>query len=228
MTSGRFVAYYRVSTARQGRSGLGLEAQRVAVQEHLGGGRLLEDFTEIESGKRNDRPQLAKALAACRLHRATLVIAKLDRLARNVAFISNLMEAGVDFIAADMPQASRLTVHVMAAMAEHEAAAISARTKAALARAKARGTQLGGDRGNLPRVAKAGARASVVARQATAAARARDLADKIGELQRGGKATLREIAEGLNAREITAPRGGEWQAGQVARVLQLIGAAAAS
>jgi len=228
MANGRFVAYYRVSTARQGRSGLGLEAQRVAVQEHLCGGRLLEDFTEIESGKRNDRPQLAKALAACRLHRATLVIAKLDRLARNVAFISNLMEAGVDFIAADMPQANRLTVHVLAAIAEHEAAAISARTKAALARAKARGTPLGGDRGNLPRVAKAGARASVVARQETAAARARDLSDKIKELQRGGKASLREIAKGLNAREITAPRGGEWQAGQVARVLQLMSSAAAS
>ena len=224
MANNRFVAYYRVSTARQGRSGLGLEAQRVAVQEHLNGGRLLEEVTEIESGKRNDRPQLARALAACRLHRATLVIAKLDRLARNVAFISNLMESGVDFIAADMPQANRLTVHVLAAIAEHEAAAISQRTKVALARAKARGTILGGDRGNLPRVAKAGARASVASRQATAAARARDLTATVNDLRRGGEASLREIAEGLNAAEITAPRGGPWQAGQVARVLQLMDA----
>jgi DNA invertase Pin-like site-specific DNA recombinase len=228
MATGRFVAYYRVSTARQGRSGLGLEAQRVAVQEHLGGGRLLQDFTEIESGKRSDRPQLLRALAACRLHRATLVIAKLDRLARNVAFISNLMEAGVDFIAADMPQANRLTVHVLAAIAEHEAAAISQRTKVALARAKARGTRLGGDRGNLPRVAKAGAKASAASRKATAAARARDLAATVNDLRRGGAASLREIAEGLNEREITAPRGGPWQAGQVARVLQLVDTATAA
>ncbi len=163
MANGRYIAYYRVSTARQGRSGLGLEAQRAAVREYLNGGRwrLIDEVTEVESGKRSDRPELARALAACRVHNATLVIAKLDRLARNVAFIANLMEARVDFVAVDMPEANRLTVHVLAAIAEHEAAAISARTKAALSRAKARGTRLGGDRGNLPRVAKAGAKASV-------------------------------------------------------------------
>ena len=224
MANGRFIAYFRVSTARQGRSGLGLEAQRVAVQEHLNGGhwRLIEEFTEIESGKRSDRPELARALAACRLHNATLVIAKLDRLARNLAFIANLMEAGVDFVAADMPQANRLTVHVLAAIAEHEAAAISARTKAALARAKARGTRLGGDRGNLPRVAKAGAKASAASRRGAAAIRARDLAVVVADLRHRGHTSLREIAEGLNAREVGAPRGGLWQAAQVARVLRLI------
>lgn len=224
MATGRFIAYYRVSTARQGRSGLGLDAQRAAVQEYLNGGRwkLIEEVTEIESGKRSDRPELARALAACRLHNATLIIAKLDRLARNVAFIANLMDAGVDFVAADMPQANRLTVHVLAAIAEHEAAAISARTKAALARAKARGTVLGGDRGNLPRVAKAGARASIAARRERAVARARDLAVVVADLRRQGQTSLRELAAGLNEREIAAPRGGQWQAAQVARVLQQI------
>ena len=222
MATGRHIAYYRVSTARQGKSGLGLDAQREAVREYLNGGqwKLVEEVTEIESGKRNDRPELARALAACRLHNATLIIAKLDRLARNVAFIANLMDSGVDFVAVDMPQANRFTIHVLAAMAEHEAVAISTRTKAALARAKVRGTKLGGDRGNLPRVAKSGARASVVARQARAAARARDLEGVIADLRRHGQTSLRELAAGLNKREIPAPRGGLWQAAQVARALR--------
>jgi DNA invertase Pin-like site-specific DNA recombinase len=224
MATGRFIAYYRVSTARQGKSGLGLDAQRAAVREYLNGGnwRLIEEVTEIESGKRSDRPELARALAACRLQQATLIIAKLDRLARNVAFIANLMESGVDFVAADMPQANRLTVHVLAAIAEHEAAAISARTKAALARAKARGTVLGGDRGNLSRVAKAGAKASVQARRETAAGRARDLAVVMDDLRSQGRTSLRELADGLNKREIAAPRGGRWQAAQVARMLRQV------
>jgi DNA invertase Pin-like site-specific DNA recombinase len=224
MATGRFIAYYRVSTARQGRSGLGLEAQQSAVREYLNGGRwtLCGEFTEVESGKRSDRPQLAKALAACRLHKATLVIAKLDRLARNVAFIANLMESGVDFVAVDMPTANRLTVHILAAMAEHEAVAISARTKAALAAAKARGVRLGGDRGNLPAVARRGARASVAARQRVAADRARDLAVVIEELRAEGCASLRQIAAGLNERTITAPRGGAWQVGQVASLLKRV------
>lgn len=229
MATGRHIAYYRVSTARQGKSGLGLDAQREAVREYLNGGRwkLVEEVTEIESGKRNDRPELARALAACRLHNATLIIAKLDRLARNVAFIANLMDSGVDFVAVDMPQANRFTIHVLAAMAEHEAVAISTRTKVALARAKARGTKLGGDRGNLPRVAMAGAKASVVARQARAAARARDLEGVIADLRRHGQTSLRELAAALNEREIPAPRGGTWQAAQVARALRQMGDPAA-
>jgi DNA invertase Pin-like site-specific DNA recombinase len=134
--SGRYVAYYRVSTARQGRSGLGLEAQRQAVGEHLNGGnwKLVGEYTEVESGKRSDRPKLAEALKACRLQGAKLIIAKLDRLACNVAFISNLMESKVEFEAVDFPQANRLTIHIMAAIAEHEAKMISDRTRAALRR----------------------------------------------------------------------------------------------
>ena len=145
MTNAKYVAYYRVSTERQGQSGLGLEAQRTAVDNYLNGGTwtLLDTFTEVESGRRNDRPELAKALDLCRRRKATLVIAKLDRLARNVAFIANLMEANVDLVAVDMPQANRLTLHIMAAMAEHEAQAVSQRTKAALQAAKGRGRKLG-------------------------------------------------------------------------------------
>src|SRR3954453_14706379 len=150
MAQGKFVAYYRVSTARQGQSGLGLEAQRTAVEDFLDGGnwQLVAEVVEIESGKRSDRPKLQEALRLCRLHNPTLIIAKLDRLARNVAFISNLMESGVEFTAVDFPQANKLTVHILAAVAEHEAQMILARTKAALAAANARGRKLGGDRGN--------------------------------------------------------------------------------
>ena len=119
--SGRFVAYYRVSTGKQG---LGLDAQKKAVLDWLNGGRwqLAGEFTEKESGKRNDRPELAKALALCRLRKATLIIAKLDRLSRNVAFVSSLMDSGADFVCVDFPQANRLTIHILAAVAEHEAA----------------------------------------------------------------------------------------------------------
>ena len=149
MANGRFISYLRVSTVRQGASGLGLEAQREAVSRYLNGGhwQLVQEIVEVESGKRNDRPAIAEALRLCRLHKATLVIAKLDRLARNVHFISSLMESGVDFTACDFPEANRLTVHILAAVAEHEASMISARTKAALKAAKARGVALGGQRG---------------------------------------------------------------------------------
>src|SRR3954469_9367606 len=159
MAQGKFVAYYRVSTAKQGASGLGLEAQQDAVRAHLNGGswQLVAEVVEVESGKRNDRPKLAEALRLCRLHGATLIIAKLDRLARNVAFISNLMESGVEFTAVDFPQANRLTVHILAAVAEHEAKAISTRTKDALAAAKARGTKLGGNQGKIHLTARKGA-----------------------------------------------------------------------
>jgi DNA invertase Pin-like site-specific DNA recombinase len=141
----QFVAYYRVSTDRQGRSGLGLEAQREAVLRHMAGqaSDLRAEFTEIESGKRSDRPQLAAAIAAAKKAKATLIIAKLDRLARNVHFISGLMESKVDFVAADNPHANRLMVHMLAAFAEHEREQISQRTMAALQAAKARGVRLG-------------------------------------------------------------------------------------
>src|SRR5262245_12543942 len=141
----KFVGYYRVSTDRQGRSGLGLDAQRDAVQRHLAShaGELVGEFCEVESGKRSDRPQLAAAIAAAKKAKAILIIAKLDRLARNVHFISGMMESGVDFVAADNPHANKLMMHLLAAFAEHEREQISQRTKDALAAAKARGIRLG-------------------------------------------------------------------------------------
>jgi DNA invertase Pin-like site-specific DNA recombinase len=143
----KFIAYYRVLTNRQGRSELGLEAQQQAVCDFLAGrGELIEFFTEIESGRKNDRPKLAAALDACRKHKATLGIAKLDRLARNVYFISGLMESGVEFVVVDMPEVNRLTIHILAAVAEHEREMISQRTKVALKAAKARGIKLGSPR----------------------------------------------------------------------------------
>ena len=139
-----FVTYLRVSTDRQGKSGLGLEAQRAAVLDHVAGkGEIVAEFVEVESGKRNERPQLARAMAEAKWIGAVLLIAKLDRLARSVSFIANLLESGVEVTAADMPEANRFMLHVMAAVAEHEAQAISDRTRAALAAAKARGVALG-------------------------------------------------------------------------------------
>jgi DNA invertase Pin-like site-specific DNA recombinase len=221
--TGRFIAYYRVSTARQGKSGLGLEAQRAAVREHLNGGswKLVAEFTEVESGKRSDRPKLAEALKECRLRGAKLIIAKLDRLARNVAFISNLMESNVEFEAVDFPQANRLTIHIMAAIAEHEAKMISDRTRVALAAAKARGKQLGGFRG------RAGTATDCAqarrARTDKANARAADLAPIIEDIRASGGKSLRSIAEELNGRGISAPRGGEWSAAQVRAVIARVG-----
>jgi DNA invertase Pin-like site-specific DNA recombinase len=220
MAAGRLVAYYRVSTDRQGRSGLGLDAQRKAVADHLAGapGALVAEFTEVESGRLNDRPQLAAAMAACRLHRATLVIAKLDRLSRDAHFLLGLQRASVEFVAADMPDANRMTVGIMAIIAQHEREQISARTKAALAAAKARGTVLGTPR-NLRNSAVGAARGNA-AKAARAAERAADLAPAIAELRAGGAASLRALAAGLNARGIPAARGGVWSAAQVRRVLE--------
>lgn len=219
----RFVAYLRVSTARQGASGLGLEAQRAAVQAYLASGdnQLVAEFVEVESGKRDDRPQLAAALAACRLHRATLVIAKLDRLARNVRFIAGIMDSSVDFVACDMPHANRLTLHLMAAMAEHEAMAISERTKAALAAAKARGVKLGNPNGaaHLRDGCKRAALASVAARRHKSEALAASLAPVLEELARSGMTKPPTIARELNRRAIAGPRGNVWSAEQVARLM---------
>src|SRR4051812_3905037 len=221
MAAGKFVAYYRVSTARQGASGLGLEAQREAVACYLNGGSwtLAAEFVEVESGKRNDRPELAKALATCRRTGATLVIAKLDRLARNVAFVSNLMEASVEFVAVDMPMANKLTVHILAAVAEHEREMISARTKAALAAAKARGTRLGNPNGLTAEARTRGTAVAVARRKAQAAARVADLRPIVEEIKATGRASLRAIAAELDARGIPAPRGGRWTAPAVMRLL---------
>ena len=182
-----FVAHLRVSTVRQGESGLGLEAQRVAVEafarQHSG--TIAASFVEVETGKRSDRPELANALEAARKGKATLLIAKLDRLARNVAFIANLMDAGVDFLACDQPFASRLTLHILAAVAEDEARRISERTKAALQAAKARGRKLGS-----PVAAKTVAKARAPRSAYAAKANATTLA-VIREVQGSGVETLR-------------------------------------
>ena len=228
MANGRYISYLRVSTQRQGRSGLGLEAQRDAVNGFLNGGswELVSEVVEVESGKNNDRPKLAEALRLCRIHGATLLVAKLDRLARNVAFVSTLMESGVKFTAVDLPEANNLTVHIMAAMAEHEAKAISARTKAALAVAKARGVKLGGSRtlanGEVFAIASTagrGAVASAKVRTASAARRTADLLPVVEAIRAEGLSSLREIASALNQRGIRAARGGRWSAVQVSRIL---------
>lgn len=224
MANGAFVSYLRVSTVRQGASGLGLEAQRAAVAGFLNGGRwtLVREIVEIESGKRNDRPALAEALSLCKRRRATLVIAKLDRLARNIHFITGLMESGVDFVAVDMPEANPTMIRMMAVFAQHEAEAISSRTKAALAAAKARGTKLGGRRMSaegFASIAAEGRKVSATVRSAKAAITRADLLTVIAEIQGEGKTTLREIAAELNARGEKTPRGGEWSAIQVQRVI---------
>lgn len=219
MAEGKFVAYYRVSTARQGRSGLGLDAQRQAVAAFLNGGAwsLVAEFTEVESGKDNARPQLAAALAACRLHGARLVIAKLDRLSRNAAFLLTLRDGGVRFVAADMPDANEMTIGILAVVAQHEREQISARTKAALAVAKARGRKLGNP-ANLRNQALGSVRGNA-ARSGKAKARVVDLAPVVTRLREAGATSLRELAEGLNREGIPAARGGGWSATQVARVL---------
>lgn len=224
MARGKYISYLRVSTRKQGRSGLGLEAQRKAVDDYLNGGswQLVEEYVEVETGKRDDRPQLARALAACRVHGATLVVAKMDRLARNAAFLLSLKDAGVDFVAADMPEANRLTVGIMAVVAEAEAQAISERTKAALAAAKARGVQLGNPENLTDADRVKGSTAGVEARQRKADQRAEDLAPVVAEVQAEGCTSLREIAAGLNARNIPTPRGGEWHPSQVRRLLARI------
>jgi DNA invertase Pin-like site-specific DNA recombinase len=216
MAQGRFVAYYRVSTAQQGRSGLGLEAQRAAVLTYLNGGAwtLGGEFTEVESGKHSDRPQLARALETARLTGATLVIAKLDRLSRDAHFLLGLEKAGVDFVAADMPNANRLTVRLMAVIAQEEREMIAARTKAALAASKARGVKLGGWRGGPVVDGRLGA----VAVQQGADAFAARVAPTITELRQRGF-SLEKIAGELKAQGIMTARGGAWTATAVRNVL---------
>lgn len=221
MAEGVFVAYYRVSTKGQKKSGLGLEAQQEAVRRYLNGGQssLVETFTEVESGKSDDdRPQLARALQTCRVYGAKLVIAKLDRLSRDAHFLLGLEKAHVDFVCTDMPHANRLTVGIMAMVADEERRAISDRTKAALAAAKRRGVALGGDRG--ARLSRAARKAGRDAQAARANERAADLAHLIRDLQSSGIISLSGIARALTERGVPTPRGSaEWAAVQVARTL---------
>jgi DNA invertase Pin-like site-specific DNA recombinase len=228
-TTRNVIAYYRVSTRKQGLSGLGLEGQQAAVADYASrnGTTVVYSYTEVESGKRKDRPELLKAIAHAKRNRATLVVAKLDRLARNVAFLSALMESGADFVACDNPHANRLTIHILAAVAEDEAKRISERTKAALQAAKARGTKLGSARpghwvgredkrlAGLVRARKAGVETIKESAQAAYA----DLLPMVKELYATGK-TLQAIADTLNGQGHLTRRGKLWTPVQVMRVLR--------
>lgn len=225
MAQGRFIGYVRVSTDKQGRSGLGLEAQRQAIESYLNGGdwQLLDTFVEVESGSKSDRPQLRAALEACRRTGARLIIAKLDRLSRNLAFIANLMEAGVGFVAADMPHANEFTVHVLAAVAQHERKMISQRTKEALRVAKARGVKLGNPQGLRPEVAaQARQRGTEVAcrKAETFAARLYPHVARYRDLG----LSLNEVARRLNIEGVLGPRGrpGTWTATSVRNLLRRV------
>lgn len=213
----KFVAYYRVSTDRQGQSGLGLDAQRTAVAQHIGQSELLAEFTEVESGRKNDREQLAQALSLAKRTKATLVIAKLDRLARNVHFISGLLESGVPFVCADMPEADRTFLQMSAVFAEWEARKISERTRAALQAAKARGVRLG-----CPTPSKG----SVIGNQriqSRADSFAASIEPIIIGIQAQGSVSMKAIAGALTDRGIKTPRGNtEWHASQVANILKRI------
>lgn len=225
----KVIAYYRVSTDGQGRSGLGLEAQRQAVTTlcQSRGWQIIEEYTEIESGKKADRAQLTAALHHAKVTGGTLVIAKLDRLSRNAAFITALQDSGAKFIAADMPEANELTVHIMAAVAQAERQAIAKRTKEALAAAKARGVTLGNPNGAaaLRRAAK-GNGASLKSIKGNADSFARDLSPVIDRLRSEGRSSLPQIAAGLNDGGFSTPRGGKWHPSSVKNLLARLKAAA--
>ena len=218
-----FVTYIRVSTQRQGRSGLGLDAQRAAVKAYLEGNNGLElaSFTEVESGKVNERPQLFAALRRCRQTRATLLVAKLDRLSRNAAFLLSLRDAGVRFVAADLPDMNETVVGILAVIAQHERQAISDRTRAALAAAKRRGVKLGNP--DLKAGTKATAKAATQAAQLVAKSRAEELRDVVTEARAQGCVSLRQLADHLNGLSVQTPRGGSWAAASVSRLLVQLG-----
>lgn len=225
MRQDKFIAYFRVSTARQGKSGLGLEAQRDAVMGHLRsqGGRLLEEFMEVESGKRSDRPELMRAIRRAKVSGARLVIAKLDRLSRNAAFLLALRDSGVRFVAADLPTADETVVGIMAVIAQRERELISQRTKDALAMARRRlaaeGRRLGNPNGAAAlRRANTGNSAAIAEVSRRAKARAENYRETLADVDPSSSLTLRAIAAELNRREIEAPRGGIWHPGTVANI----------
>ena len=220
MSPVRYIAYFRVSTVAQGRSGLGLEGQQAAVASYLATQHheLVGSFTEVESGRNSDRPQLTAALAQARKQKATVVIAKLDRLARSVAFISAIMESGVEFIAADMPAANRLTIQIMAVIAENEARMISERTKAALAAAKARGVILG-NRANL--IAVQPIAREVIVKQANR--HAEIVLPTMKHIVKSGVRSVHVMAEQLNQRGVRTARGGSWHGTTVCNIIRRMG-----
>jgi DNA invertase Pin-like site-specific DNA recombinase len=223
MAMQKFAAYYRVSTKRQGQSGLGIEAQKATVRSLISanGNKLIAEFTEVESGKNVARPKVAEALAHCKITGATLIVAKLDRLSRNAAFLLTLRDSGVPIMFADMPQADKFTVGVLAMVAEREREVISKNTKDALAAAKARGITLGNPKGAAPLVKhrKRGRRKAAQVVTAKADDFAQRLAPIIVDIRTAGIDTANGIARALNARDVETPRGGQWSAVQVRRVL---------
>jgi DNA invertase Pin-like site-specific DNA recombinase len=218
----RYVSYLRVSTNKQGSQGLGIEAQRETVRAYLQrvnhGAVLLEEFVEVESGRKSDRPKLQEALSRCELAGAKLVIAKLDRLSRDVHFLTGLEKAGVDFVACDLPDAGRLSVHIMAVVAQYEAERISERTKDALKAAKARGTKLGNPNGAKHLIGKGNTNA-VTAIKARATKNATKLIHEVQRIQSEGFITLKTIANKLNERGILTPRRKQWHPQSVKRLL---------
>ena len=224
MAQGSIVTYLRVSTARQGKSGLGLEAQQKSVADYLSTGQwnLLEEFVEIESGKNSQRPKLLEAIELCKASGAKLLVAKLDRLARDAAFLMNLKDAGIDFVCADMPEANRLTIGIMALVAEQEREAISKRTKEALAAAKARGVQLGAYRDGVYVGGKGNADTARNASEARTARFDANAVDKLPLLKRydpDGSMSLRAIADIFNRYGVKTVSGkGQWSANSVRRL----------
>ena len=220
MATGSFIAYYRVSTQRQGQSGLGLEGQKAMVRDYLNGGcwKLLAEFVEVESGGSDDRPQLAKAIQRCKLTGAKLVISKLDRLSRDIHFLTGLQKARIEFTAVDNPEANKLTVHILIAVAQHEREAISERTKTALAAAKARGQVLGGYRGGAVPNGHKGGKAVSDAANGFAALVSPVILERLN-----ARATLRQIAAQLTTDGIKTARGGEWTATAVRNVIKRLG-----
>ena len=227
MTSGKFIAYLRVSTDRQGRSGLGLEAQRDAVESFLNGSKwtLIKEYVEIESGKRSDRPKLREALAHAKAIGATVVFSKLDRLTRNVPLLRSLVDAGVDLVFCDLPHVptgamGRFLLTQMASVAELEAGLISERTKAALAAAKRRGVKLGNPNGARALRGKQVGNASALARiRADARERAENLRAIVDDIRTQGAPSVRVLADELNRRGVLTPRGGSWHPTSAARLL---------
>ena len=226
MADGKQVLYFRVSTQKQGRSGLGLSAQRESVHQFLNGGKweTIGEFVEVESGKRSDRPQLEKALKLARVHNATLVVAKIDRLSRSVAFISKLMESGVKFVAADMPEANQLTIHIMAAMAEHERKLISLRVKDSLKQAKLRGVKLGSPKSYLTDAdRKIGSKIGAEVRTKNAVAKALDLMEIVEDINLTGITSLKGISRELTNRGVPTPRGKDtWYPQTVKRLYERV------
>lgn len=219
MAEGNFIAYFRVSTTKQGESGLGLDAQKAMVHNYLNGGtwKLVDEFTEIESGKKDDRPELSKAIRLCRLKNAKLVVSKLDRLSRDLHFITSLQKSGVGFVVAENPTMNELTVHIYAAMAQHERKMISSRTKDALEQAKKRGVTLGNPVFRIGCQIE-GSGDTTKAREAKtelADEYALDMKPIINDAMADGKASLRAIAGELNARGFTTRRKKEWTANSV-------------